>query len=97
MNAMARLLSEAEERVKAQKFGSVKDDYSLRLLNYRKTFQQELMDPFRFLELEDALDLCWDILAKNFKKEEVGLSSKLIETYWPMEGTFKILKTKSYG
>jgi V/A-type H+-transporting ATPase subunit B len=28
MNAMARLLSEAEERVKAQKFGSVKDDYS---------------------------------------------------------------------
>ncbi|PRX55416.1 V-type ATP synthase subunit B [Flagellimonas meridianipacifica] len=83
MNAMARLLSEAEERVKAQKFGSVKDDYSLRLLEYRKTFQKELMDPFRYLELEDALDICWDILAQHFKKEEVGLSSKLIEDYWP--------------
>jgi len=93
MNAMARLLSESEERVKAQKFGSVKDDYSLRLLDYRKTFQQELMDPFRNLELEDALDLCWDILANHFKKEEVGLSSKLIDTYWPEEGAFKILKT----
>ena len=95
MNGMARLLSEAEERVKAQKFGSVKDDYSLRLLDYRKTFQRELMDPFRYLELEDALDLCWDILANHFKKEEVGLSSELINTYWPEEGKFKILKTSS--
>jgi len=92
MNAMARLLSEAEERVKAQKFGSVKDGYSLRLLDYRKSFQRELMDPFRYLELEDALDLCWEILAKHFKKEEVGLSSKLIEEYWPEEGKFRILK-----
>ncbi|WP_299670021.1 V-type ATP synthase subunit B [uncultured Polaribacter sp.] len=92
MNAMARLLSESEEKVKAQKFGSVKDDYSLRLLKYRKTFQKELMDPFRFLELEDALDLCWDVLSKYFKKEEVGLSSKLIEGYWPEKGKFKILK-----
>lgn len=83
MNAMARLLSEAEERVKAQKFGSVKDDYSLRLLEYRSAFQKELMDPFRYLQLEDALDLCWAILAKHFKKEEVGLSSKLISEYWP--------------
>lgn len=92
MNAMARLLSESEERVKAQKFGSVKDDYSLRLLDYRKTFQKELMDPFRNLELEDALDLCWDILAKYFKKEEVNLSTKLKETYWPEDGAFLILK-----
>ncbi|WP_100613756.1 V-type ATP synthase subunit B [Confluentibacter citreus] len=92
MSVMARLLSEAEERVKAQKFGSVKDDYSFRLLDYRKTFQKELMDPFRYLELEDALDLCWDILARYFKKEEVGLSSKLIESFWPKEGQYKILK-----
>jgi V/A-type H+-transporting ATPase subunit B len=83
MNAMARLLSEAEERVKAQKFGSVKDSYSLRLLDYRKTFQRELMDPFRYLELEEALDLCWEVLAKHFKPEEVGLSSDLIRDYWP--------------
>jgi V/A-type H+-transporting ATPase subunit B len=92
MNAMARLLSEAEERVKAQKFGSVKDNYSLRLLDYRKTFQREMMDPFRYLELEDALDLCWDILAKHFKKEEVGLSSALLKDYWPAQGNLNILK-----
>ncbi|MEM1258620.1 MAG: V-type ATP synthase subunit B [Bacteroidota bacterium] len=96
MNAMARLLSEAEERVKAQKFGSVNDEYSLRLLEYRKTFQKELMDPFRYLELEDALDMCWEILARYFKKEEIGLSSKLIEAYWPEKGTFKILKDTIY-
>lgn len=87
MNAMARLLSEAEERVKAQKFGSVKDDYSLRLLSYRETFQKELMDPFLYLELEDALDLCWNILSRHFKKEEVGLSSQLIDQYWPENST----------
>lgn len=96
MNAMARLLSEAEERVKAQKFGSVKDDYSLRLLDYRKTFQKELMDPFRYLELEEALDLCWDILSKYFKKEEAGLPSQLIESYWPEKGKFKILKERTH-
>ena len=96
MNAMARLLSEAEERVKAQKFGSVKDEYSLRLLDYRKTFQKELMDPFRYLELEDALDLCWDILANHFKKEEVGLSSELVNAYWPEQGQFKILKQRTH-
>ena len=50
------------------------------------------MDPFRYLELEDALDLCWDILSKHFKKEEVGLSSELIGDYWPEKGKFKILK-----
>ncbi|MFQ3579476.1 MAG: V-type ATP synthase subunit B [Bacteroidales bacterium] len=92
MNAMARLLSEAEERVKAQKFGSVKDDYSLRLLDYRTTFIRELMDPFRYLELEDALDLCWEVLANHFKPEEVGLSTNLIQTYWPEKNNFKILK-----
>ena len=92
MNAMARLLSEAEERVKAQKFGSVKDNYSLRLLEYRKTFRKELMDPFRYLKLEDALDLCWDILAQHFNKEEVGLSSSLIDKYWPVDKKYKILK-----
>jgi V/A-type H+-transporting ATPase subunit B len=92
MNAMARLLAEAEERVKAQKFGSVRDDYSLRLLAYRKTFRRELMDPFRYLDLEDALDLCWEVLANHFKREEVGLSSELIDTYWPDKANFRILK-----
>lgn len=92
MNVMARLLSEAEERVKAQKFGSVKDDYSFRLLDYRKTFKKELMNPFINMNLEDALDLCWDILAYYFKKEEVGISSELIDTFWPKDGAFKILK-----
>ncbi len=96
MNAMARLLSESEERVKAQKFGSVKDDYSLRLLDYRKTFQKELMDPFRFLELEEALDLCWDILSNHFKKEEVGLSSELIATYWPQKRDFQTLEGSTH-
>lgn len=96
MNAMARLLSEAEERVKAQKFGSVKDDYSLRLLEYRKTFQKELMDPFKYLELEDALDLCWNILARYFRKEEVGLSSKLLDVYWPESTILKIVQDTSH-
>lgn len=95
MNAMARLLSEAEERVRAQKFGSVKDEYSLRLLEYRKSFQRELMDPFRYLELEDALDLCWDILANHFKKEEAGLSTDLTDKYWPKKGAFKRLKVNT--
>jgi V/A-type H+-transporting ATPase subunit B len=50
------------------------------------------MDPFIYLELEDALDLCWDILSKHFKKEEVALPSDLVDDYWPEKGGFKILK-----
>jgi V/A-type H+-transporting ATPase subunit B len=97
MNAMARLMSEAEERVKAQKFGSVKDDYSLRLLAYRKSFQKELMDPFRYLELEDALNLCWKILATHFQPEEIGLATKLIETYWPKQEVEEEENVSSHG
>lgn len=95
MNAMARLLSEAEERVKAQKFGSVKDEYSLRLLEYRKTFRQKLMNPFIYLDLEDALDLCWNILSRHFKKEEVGLSTQLVNEYWPTDHSIKVKSAQS--
>ena len=54
------------------------------------------MDPFRYLELEDALDLCWVILAKHFKKEEVGLSSALLDEYWPADDKFNILKDQHH-
>jgi len=40
-------------------------------------------EPFgESIELEAALNKCWDILKRHFEPTETGLSKKLIEQYW---------------
>jgi V/A-type H+-transporting ATPase subunit B len=40
-------------------------------------------EPFgKPVQLEEALDMCWDILRKHFDASETGLSKKLIDEYW---------------
>ena len=42
-----------------------------------------MMDLSVNIPLEQALDLGWKILAANFAKDEVGIPSKLSDTFWP--------------
>jgi len=35
------------------------------------------------IDLIDALDLGWQILAECFDKSEVGIPSKMSDKYWP--------------
>jgi V/A-type H+-transporting ATPase subunit B len=52
-------------------------------LRYRTDFIRKIEEPFgNPLKLENALDLCWDVLRKHFEPTETGLSKKLIDEYW---------------
>jgi len=83
MTAMASLLAEAEKAHEAAEVGAANDEFSQKLLKYRSDFIDNIEEPFGDpIKLNDALDMCWNVLRKHFKPEETGLSKKLIEQYW---------------
>jgi V/A-type H+-transporting ATPase subunit B len=83
MTAMASLLADAEKAHEASEVGAANDPFSQKLLRYRSDFIDNVEEPFGDpIDLESALDMCWDILRKHFESTETGLSKKLIEQYW---------------
>lgn len=83
MTVMASLLADAEKAHEASEVGAANDAYSQKLLRYRTDFIDKIEEPFgEPIKLEEALDMCWDVLRKHFSPEETGLSKKLIEQYW---------------
>jgi V/A-type H+-transporting ATPase subunit B len=86
MTAMASLLADAEKAHEAAEVGAANDAFSQKLLRYRTDFIDKIEEPFGDpIKLEDALDMCWDVLKKHFEPIETGLSKKLIEQYWDIE------------
>jgi V/A-type H+-transporting ATPase subunit B len=83
MTAMASLLADAEKAYEAAEVGAANDAFSQKLLRYRSDFIENIEEPFGDpIELNGALDRCWDILRRHFEPTETGLSRKLIEQYW---------------
>lgn len=86
MTVMASLLADAEKAHEAAEVGAANDAFSKKLLRYRTDFIDKIEEPFgEPIELEDALDLCWNVLRKHFEPIETGLSKNLIEQYWDNE------------
>jgi V/A-type H+-transporting ATPase subunit B len=86
MTAMASLLAEAEKAFEAAEVGAANDPFSQKLLRYRKDFIEKVEEPFgQPVQLEEALDMCWDIVREHFDPAETGLSKKLIDQYWNKE------------
>ena len=52
-------------------------------LKYGAAFEKGMRDLSVNIPLEEALDLGWKILADCFDKGEVGIPSKLTDTFWP--------------
>lgn len=83
MTVMASLLADAEKAHEAAEVGAANDPYSQKLLRYRTDFIENMEEPFgKSVDLEVALDMCWDILRNHFEPTETGMSKKLIEQYW---------------
>ena len=83
MDAMIKLYAQYKETVEKQSMGFRMSDWDKKLLTYGADFEREMMDLSVNIRLEDALDLGWKILAKNFAKDEVGIPSKLSDKFWP--------------
>ena len=83
MTAMASLLADAEKAHEAAEVGAANDKYSQKLLRYRTDFIEKIEEPFGApIELEEALDMCWDVIRKHFEPSETGISEKLISKFW---------------
>jgi len=83
MTAMASLLADAEKAHEASEVGAANDAYSQKLLKYREDFINQIEEPFGTpVDLEKALDMCWDLLRKHFEPQETGITQKILSEYW---------------
>lgn len=83
MDAMIKLYASYKEAVEKQSMGFKMSAWDMKLLKYGETFEQRMMDLSVNIELVDALDLGWRILADCFEKGEVGIPTKYTDKYWP--------------
>ncbi len=82
MNNCIRLYSDARESRRKYGMGFRLSSWDKKLLEYSDVFREEVLDLSVNISVEDALDLCWDILARFFEPDEVGIKKNLIEKYW---------------
>ena len=83
MDAMIKLYAQYKETVEKQSMGFKMSAWDQKLLTYGTRFEKEMMDLAVNIDLIDALDLGWRILAECFEKDEVGIPSKMSDKYWP--------------
>lgn len=83
MNTMIQLYASYMETLEKQSMGFRMSAWDNKLLAYGQRFENELMDLKVNIPLEQALDLCWQILADTFEPAETGIASKLSDQFWP--------------
>ncbi len=83
MDTMIQLYANFKETQEKQSMGFEMSGWDKKLLKYGVMFEQRMMDLSVNLPLEDALDRGWETLAECFEPEETGISSKLIDQFWP--------------
>ena len=83
MDAMIKLYASYKETVEKQSMGFRMSAWDQKLLKYGAAFEKGMMDLSVNIDLIDALDLGWKILADCFDKSEVGIPTKFTDKYWP--------------
>jgi V/A-type H+-transporting ATPase subunit B len=82
MNACIQLYAQCEESREKREMGFELAEWDMRLLKYGDLFEQEIMDLNLNIQLFDALDKCWEILAECFEPEETRIRDAIIEKHW---------------
>lgn len=82
MNTMIRFYSESRDASQKQAMAFELSEYDERLLEFGKAFRKNFMDINVSMPLEEALDLCWTIMAENFEPQESLIKKDLLEKYW---------------
>ena len=83
MNTMIQLYASYMETLEKQSMGFRMGPWDSKLLKFGGRFENELMNLKVNIPLEQALDLCWQILADCFEPAETGIASKLTDRFWP--------------
>ena len=84
MNALIRLFADAANAKTKMENGFDLSEYDQRTLTFAKEYSRNLLAIDVNISIDEMLDLGWDLLAKNFKKEEVGIRQVLVDKYWPI-------------
>ena len=83
MNACIQLYAQCDESREKREMGFELSEWDMRLLKYGDMFEDEIMNLNLNIELFDALDKCWDILAECFEPEETGIRDTVTKKHWP--------------
>jgi V/A-type H+-transporting ATPase subunit B len=83
MNSMIQLYAGYKETIEKQSMGFRMSEWDRKLLKYGERFEKEMMELSVNIPLEGALDLGWHILADCFEPMETGITTKLIDQFWP--------------
>ena len=83
MDSMIQLYAMYKESIEKQSMGFRMNAWDNKLLKYGERFECEMMDLNVNIPLEQALNLGWQILADFFQPAETGITTKLIEQFWP--------------
>ncbi len=82
MNACVRLYADAANAKTKLENGFDLTDYDKRCLDYAKDYSMELLAIDININVDKMLDTGWEILAKYFTKEEVGIKKAIMDKYW---------------
>ena len=83
MDTMIRFYADYKETLEKQSMGFQMSNWDNKLLKYGKLFEKNMMDLSLNIQLEDALDLGWKILAECFDRAETGIKTSLLDQFWP--------------
>jgi len=83
MDGCIQLYAECRETREKHSMGFEMSDWDDKLLKYGDLFESQIMDLSVEIHLEEALDLCWEILAKCFEPAETGIRRSILDAHWP--------------
>ena len=83
MDGCIQLYSECRESREKRSMGFEMSAWDEKLLKYGELFESRIMDLSVEIALEDALDLCWEILADCFEPAETGIRRSIVDAHWP--------------
>ena len=83
MNSCIQLYAQCDESREKREMGFELSEWDMRLLKYGDMFEDKIMDLNLNIELFDALDKCWEILAECFEPEETGIRDAITAKHWP--------------
>jgi len=83
MNTMIRLYADCRESRNKIAMGFKVSKWDETLLAYGEDFERDMMDLNVNMPIEEALDKCWEILAKHLEPVQTGLKDELIKEFWP--------------
>ena len=85
MDGCIQLYSTCRETREKRAMGFEMSEWDQKLLKYGDSFEKQIMSFSANINLFDALQQCWEILAAHFEPRETGIRASLCDQFWPKQ------------